>query len=268
MIKAAIFMGDPRYQYGLAYNVGTCRAGGVRTSLPYQMTYLLTLEHSSLPVLPASSAPTQARSSPTATPRTPTAATETMPTIISNTSASTARRLCLSSRASSTPAEEVAAAVARPLRVLLSLLPRAEAVVAAAGHVLLSGDNAVALVGVVLHAVHQEHASRRTSGTRSALPRETSELATRLEASCDCALVAVGILDIMKPIKITLTEYAYRAPSVRAPSEVFQALGIASSSLLIDDSLSPAHIMAACVCIRITCYRSKLCAQRRPTIAS
>ncbi|SPN99094.1 probable acetylxylan esterase precursor [Cephalotrichum gorgonifer] len=27
-IKAAIFMGDPRWQYGLAYQVGTCRAGG------------------------------------------------------------------------------------------------------------------------------------------------------------------------------------------------------------------------------------------------
>lgn len=30
MIKAAIFMGDPRYIYGLSYEVGTCRAGGVR----------------------------------------------------------------------------------------------------------------------------------------------------------------------------------------------------------------------------------------------
>lgn len=28
MIKAAIFMGDPRYIYGLSYEVGTCRAGG------------------------------------------------------------------------------------------------------------------------------------------------------------------------------------------------------------------------------------------------
>jgi acetylxylan esterase len=29
MIKAAIFMGDPRYIYGLSYEVGTCRAAGV-----------------------------------------------------------------------------------------------------------------------------------------------------------------------------------------------------------------------------------------------
>lgn len=30
MIKAAIFMGDPRYIRGLPYNVGTCTAQGVR----------------------------------------------------------------------------------------------------------------------------------------------------------------------------------------------------------------------------------------------
>lgn len=29
MIKAAIFMGDPRYRAGLPYNVGTCSAQGV-----------------------------------------------------------------------------------------------------------------------------------------------------------------------------------------------------------------------------------------------
>jgi len=29
-IKAAIFLGDPRYRYGQAYGVGTCRASGVR----------------------------------------------------------------------------------------------------------------------------------------------------------------------------------------------------------------------------------------------
>lgn len=32
MIKAAIFMGDPRWQVGLAYEVGTCGAGGVSAS--------------------------------------------------------------------------------------------------------------------------------------------------------------------------------------------------------------------------------------------
>jgi acetylxylan esterase len=29
MIKAAIFMGDPRHIPGLPYNVGTCKASGV-----------------------------------------------------------------------------------------------------------------------------------------------------------------------------------------------------------------------------------------------
>jgi hypothetical protein len=29
MIKATIFMGDPRYIYGLSYEIGTCRAAGV-----------------------------------------------------------------------------------------------------------------------------------------------------------------------------------------------------------------------------------------------
>jgi acetylxylan esterase len=28
-VKAAIFMGDPRYIHGLSYEVGTCSAGGV-----------------------------------------------------------------------------------------------------------------------------------------------------------------------------------------------------------------------------------------------
>lgn len=34
MIKAAIFMGDPRYIPGLSYNVGTCLASGVSLAVP------------------------------------------------------------------------------------------------------------------------------------------------------------------------------------------------------------------------------------------
>lgn len=30
MVKAAIFMGDPRFEYGFSYEVGTCKLGGVR----------------------------------------------------------------------------------------------------------------------------------------------------------------------------------------------------------------------------------------------
>ena len=32
MVKAAILMGDPLFHWGLPYEVGTCRAGGVRSS--------------------------------------------------------------------------------------------------------------------------------------------------------------------------------------------------------------------------------------------
>lgn len=42
MIKAAIFMGDPRYISGLPYNVGTCRAQGV-SSLPSYHTFPLCI---------------------------------------------------------------------------------------------------------------------------------------------------------------------------------------------------------------------------------
>jgi hypothetical protein len=36
MIKAAIFMGDPRYRYGFTYDVGTCTAYGVSHPYPHQ----------------------------------------------------------------------------------------------------------------------------------------------------------------------------------------------------------------------------------------
>lgn len=32
MVKAAIFMGDPRFEYGASYEIGTCKLGGVRIS--------------------------------------------------------------------------------------------------------------------------------------------------------------------------------------------------------------------------------------------
>ncbi len=35
MIKAAIFMGDPRHIPGLPYNVGTCKASGVCIHFDY-----------------------------------------------------------------------------------------------------------------------------------------------------------------------------------------------------------------------------------------
>lgn len=41
MIKAAIFMGDPRYIAGLSYNVGTCTAHGVSRLPHFLISYLL-----------------------------------------------------------------------------------------------------------------------------------------------------------------------------------------------------------------------------------
>lgn len=39
MIKAAIFMGDPRYIYGLPYDVGTCTAEGVSPTKAFRPSY-------------------------------------------------------------------------------------------------------------------------------------------------------------------------------------------------------------------------------------
>lgn len=99
-VKAAIFMGDPHNRAGLPYNVGTCTAQGVSSSMHISPFQISLIKHcSSLPVPKASSArpPTQASSSRTATPPIHTAAMATMPTLTSSTSTSTARRLWLSS---------------------------------------------------------------------------------------------------------------------------------------------------------------------------
>lgn len=98
-VKAAIFMGDPHNVNGLSYNVGTCKAGGVRSRLfpiqvPANECYSLP------PVLQALSAlpPIPVSSSRTATPQTHTAAMATTPTRTNSTSTSTAHRPLPSSR--------------------------------------------------------------------------------------------------------------------------------------------------------------------------
>lgn len=78
-IKAAIFMGDPRFEVGAPYNVGTCKAGGV-CSNPARGVHVsfccdANQVSSSLRVrLDRLAAPTTARSSPTVMLRIPTAA--------------------------------------------------------------------------------------------------------------------------------------------------------------------------------------------------
>lgn len=134
MVKAAIFMGDPRAQYGLAYQVGTCRAGGVSISrylIPhspvfecghagqrYMYIYIYinidTIRpiYSLTPARPASSVPTRPRCSRTATRPTRTAATATTPTTTSSTAPSTAPTPCPSSGAGSTLTAGIPAAAA------------------------------------------------------------------------------------------------------------------------------------------------------------
>lgn len=49
MIKAAIFMGNPRYIYGLSYEVGTCRAQGVSLLIhTFYVAYVITLIYLSI----------------------------------------------------------------------------------------------------------------------------------------------------------------------------------------------------------------------------
>ena len=100
MIKAAIFMGDPRYISGLPYNVGTCTAKGVSnlsvSSNLLQSNYL----NSSLLAQLASPAQLHPQSSRIATLQTHTAATETMPMLTNNMETSMAKLLSPSSRAS------------------------------------------------------------------------------------------------------------------------------------------------------------------------
>jgi len=100
MIKAAIFMGDPRYISGLPYNVGTCTAKGVSlhsvSSNLLQTNYLNSSLHDQL-ASPAQSHPQLNR---TATPQTRTAAMATMPMLINSMEISMVKLLSRSLRAS------------------------------------------------------------------------------------------------------------------------------------------------------------------------
>jgi hypothetical protein len=163
MIKAAIFMGDPRWQYGLAYEVGTCRAGGVSPSVHvFRMmeTIVANPYFSSLLALLDSSAPTRARSNPTATPRTPTAALVTVKLPTRAMSASMASRLSPSSTASLA----LATAGATPEEETLE-----GATMVAAATARQNGANAVAKGGLEQLAANREVlVKRKTNGTLSA----------------------------------------------------------------------------------------------------
>lgn len=103
MVKAAIFMGSPRYVAGLSYNVGTCTAQGVSLPPPQPPPRKSSNLYSSPPAPAATSAaPTRPpRSKTTVTAPTRTAAQATTPTCTSSTVSSTASRRCSLSVASS-----------------------------------------------------------------------------------------------------------------------------------------------------------------------
>jgi hypothetical protein len=92
MIKAAIFMGDPRHIVGLSYNVGTCQASGV-SILALKEVLIITNECSSHPGRPVSSALQLQRFSHTVMQLIHIAATETTPTRIKAMELSMARQL-------------------------------------------------------------------------------------------------------------------------------------------------------------------------------
>jgi hypothetical protein len=101
MIKAAIFMGDPRYIKGLSYDVGTCAAQGVsRSTILLHWKIILTMT-SSLQDHQDFSAHPRERSSHTVTPRIHTAAPVTMPTLINSMVTSMVNKLLLLLRARS-----------------------------------------------------------------------------------------------------------------------------------------------------------------------
>jgi hypothetical protein len=100
MIKAAIFMGDPRYIKGLSYNVGTCAAQGVSHPTCASDKNVLTI-CSSLQDHPDSHVHLLQRSSPTVTLRIHIAALVMMRMLISSMGISMVNKLLLLSRARS-----------------------------------------------------------------------------------------------------------------------------------------------------------------------
>lgn len=91
-VKAAIFMGDPKFTAGQSYEVGTCKAKGVSTTSPLKPQLTYSTPFSSKPAAVVA-APRRRRSSLTATRQTHTAATATVLPHIKAMERSMARRL-------------------------------------------------------------------------------------------------------------------------------------------------------------------------------
>lgn len=156
MIKAAIFMGDPRYIPGLSYNVGTCQASGVSITASLYLTATNNIYSSPL-AHRASSVHPQARSKATVMPRTHTAATVTTQTRIKVTEPCTGSKRWPSSTANSVAAPQ------------LQQLPPVPPVLLRVAVPLRSTDSVVDRAGLARLLARVEALARLlTSGTRSA----------------------------------------------------------------------------------------------------
>jgi hypothetical protein len=111
-IKAVIEMGNPRYVYGVSYQVGTCRTQGFSARPSGYSCSVSTVKSEILGPWANIRRSRQARSRATATAPTRTAAPATMPISTKVMARNTVRLLSLSSRASSATA---LVAVARQL---------------------------------------------------------------------------------------------------------------------------------------------------------
>lgn len=149
-IKAVILQGTPTYVYGLSYDVGTCRAGGVRCQLfHHSIDGHTDIYISSTPAQRASCALLPPRSSLTAMLRILTAATAATQTHTKDMGLNMAQQRSLSSRVSS-----VARLLARQPRLLLHLRRQHPA----PGHALLFMRSAVVRDGLARRAVPPEPA--------------------------------------------------------------------------------------------------------------
>lgn len=171
-VKAAILMGAPTYVYGLSYDVGTCRAGGVSSLRPKSWSLKKSGPNdsdSSTRARPASSAHLPPRFRATATRQIPTAAMGTMQPRTMATALSTDPRPLPLSRASSV------AAVVVPLAPRLPPQRRRRLPRAVEQTVPLCTANVVVKGGLARLAALLEHARLLTVTTLNACRWSTVE---------------------------------------------------------------------------------------------
>lgn len=142
-IKAVIEMGNPRYVYGVSYQVGTCRTQGFSARPSGYSCSVSVMWFCAQPYQSNFKNSPRARSRATATAQTRTAALATTPTSTRAMAKNTARLLSLSSRANSAAAP-AAERLLRPglLRLQLALATHLLLLLHLAATARRSGDSA------------------------------------------------------------------------------------------------------------------------------